>query len=156
MIFLLLCLLLSAAFFIAKDLAIWSFFLLVPTPLEATQGALIRLERWSEYWCLPFNPRKCEVSSVNPHQANLQPNLLLFNSLLHFNPTPTFLGVIFDCTLFYSKHVSSLKAKFFTVSKLYAVSLLSHGSKEALSLSSVYSFYLAPFHVCFTWMVSFS
>ena len=51
--------------------------------------------------------------SVDPHQANLQHHLFLFNSLLHFNPTPTFLGVIFDRTLSFSKLLSSLKSKFF-------------------------------------------
>ena len=86
----------------ADDLAIWSSSPSVPTAVEATQGALFRLERWSEYWCLPLNPSKCEASfSVDPHQANLQPNLLLLGSRLHFNPTPTFLGVTFDCTFFF-------------------------------------------------------
>ena len=33
----------------ADDLTIWSSFPSVPTAMEATQGALIRLERWSEY-----------------------------------------------------------------------------------------------------------
>ena len=47
------------------------------------------------------------------HQANLQPNLLLLGSRLRFNPTAVFLGVTFDRTLSFSKHVSSLKAKFF-------------------------------------------
>ena len=51
--------------------------------------------------------------SVDPHQANFLLNLLLLNSHLRFNPTPTFLGVTFDCTLSFSKHTSSLKAKFF-------------------------------------------
>ena len=46
----------------ADDLAIWFFCPSVPTAVEATQGALIRLERWSEYWCLPSNPSKCEAS----------------------------------------------------------------------------------------------
>ena len=46
----------------ADDLAIWSSSPSVPTAVEATQGALFRLERWSEYWCLPLNPRKCVVS----------------------------------------------------------------------------------------------
>ena len=70
----------------ADDLAIWSSSPSVPTPVEATQGALFRLERWSEYWCLPLNPSKCEASffSVDPHQASLQPNLL-FGSRLRFN-----------------------------------------------------------------------
>ena len=93
----------------ADDLAIWSSSPLVPTAVKATQGALFRLERWSEHWCLPLNPSKCEASFflVDPHQANLQPNLHLLGSRLRFNPTPTFLGVTFDPTL------SSLKAKFF-------------------------------------------
>ena len=57
----------------ADDLAIWSSSPSVPTAVKATQGALFRLERWSEYWCLPLNPSKCEAScfSVDPHQANL-------------------------------------------------------------------------------------
>ena len=98
----------------ADDLAIWPFFLSVSTALEATPGALFRLKRWSEYWCLPLNPSKCEASfSVDPHQANLQPNLLFFNSRLRFNSTPALLGVTFDHSLSFFKHVSSLKAKFF-------------------------------------------
>ena len=35
------------------DVAIRSSSPSVPTVVEATQGALFRLERWSEYWCLP-------------------------------------------------------------------------------------------------------
>ena len=89
----------------ADDLAIWSSSPLVPTAAEVAQGALFRLE----HWCLPLNSSKCETSfSVDPHQANF----LLLNSRLLFNHTPTFLGVTFDCTLSFSKHVSSLKAKF--------------------------------------------
>ena len=59
----------------ADDLAIWSSFPSVPTAVEATQRALFRLARWSEYWCLPLNPSKCEASffSVDPHQANSSP-----------------------------------------------------------------------------------
>ena len=100
----------------ADDLAIWSSFPSVPSAVETTQGALFRLERWSEYWCLPLNPSKCEASffSVDPHQANLQPNFLLLGSRLRFNPTLPFLGITFDRTFSFSKHVSSLKAKFFS------------------------------------------
>ena len=46
---------------------------------------------------------------MDPHQANFH----LRGSRLRFNPTPTFLGVTFNRTLSFSKHVSSLKAKFF-------------------------------------------
>ena len=95
----------------ADDLAIWPSSPSVPTAVEATQGALFRLERWSEYWCLPLNPKKCEASffSVDPHKANLQPNLCFLGSRFCFNPSPTFLGVTFNCTLSASQHVSLLK-----------------------------------------------
>ena len=110
--------------------------------VEATQGALFRLERWSEYWCLPLNPSKCEASlfSVDPHQANL----LLLGSRLRFNLTPAFLGVTFDCTLSFSNHVSSLKAKFFPRLKaICCISVSSWGlSKESLSL--LYIAFLRP------------
>ena len=122
----------------ADDLAIWCSFPPVPTAVEAAQEALICLECWSEYWCLPLNPSKCETSffSVDPHQANLQPNLLLLNSCLRFNPTPTFLGVTFDRTFSFSKHVSSVNAKFIPRRKgLRSISASSWGPfKESLSL----------------------
>ena len=91
----------------------------------ATHKELFRLKRWSEYWCLPLNPSKCEVSffSVDPHQANLQPNLLLVGSHLRFNPTSIFLGVTFDRILSFSKHVSSMKAKFFPRLKAFSLDL---------------------------------
>ena len=62
--------------------------------MEAIPGALIQYDRWCACWCLPLNPSKCEASvfSAYFHHANLQPNLLLFNSRLRFNPTSTFLG----------------------------------------------------------------
>ena len=122
----------------ADDLAIWSSSPSVPTAVDATRGALFRLERWSEYWCLPLNSRNCEASlfSVDPRKANLQPNLLLLGSHLRFNPTSTFLGVTSDRALSFSKHVSSLKAKFFPRLKaLRCISASSWGpSKESLSL----------------------
>ena len=130
----------------ANDLAIWSSSPSVPTAVEATQGALFRLERWSEYWCLALNPSKCEASffSVDPHQANLQPNLLLLGSRLRSNPTPTFLGVTFDCTLSFSKHVSSLKAKFFPRLKALRCISASSWSPSKESLSVLYKSFLRP------------
>ena len=73
---------------------------------------------------------------MDPQQANLQPNLFLFNSYLRFNPTPTFLGVTFDHTLSFSTYISLLKAKSFTRLKaLRCISGSSRGlSKEWLSL----------------------
>ena len=47
----------------ADDLAIWSSSSpSAPTAMEAMQGALIQLECWSKYWCLPLNPSKCKIS----------------------------------------------------------------------------------------------
>ena len=63
-----------SCFLYADDLAIWSFSRSVPTSVEATQEALFRLERWSEYWCLPLNRSKCESSfSVDPHRLTSNP-----------------------------------------------------------------------------------
>ena len=100
-----------SCFLYAEDLAICSSSPSVPTAVEATQRALFRLERWSEYWCLPLNPSKCEASffSVDPHQATssyLAPASVLI-------PLKLFLGLPFDCTLSFSKHVFLLKPKFF-------------------------------------------
>ena len=134
----------------ADDLAIWSSSSSVSTAVEASQEAQFRLERWSEYWCLPLNPSKSKASflSVDPHQAHPQPNLLLLSSRLRFNPTPIFLGVTFNRTLFFSKHVSSLKAKFFPrlkVLRCFSASSLSP-SKESLFL--LYKASLRPLLTC--------
>ena len=122
----------------ADDLAIWSSSPSVLSAVKAAQDALIPLQRRSEYWCLLLNPSKCEASifSVDLHQANLQPNLLLLGSRLRFNPPPTFLGVAFDRTFSFFKRVSLLKAKFFPRFKTSrCISAFSWGpSKESLSL----------------------
>ena len=145
MIFQPLCLLPSAALY-TDNLVIWSSSPSAPTAVEATQGALFRLERWSEYWCLPLNPSKCEASfSVDPHQANLQLNLLLLGSRLRFNPTPNFFVVTFDRTLSFSKHVSLLKAKFF--SRLKALRCISASSWSPLRSPSLFciKLFFGPF-----------
>ena len=92
------------------NLAIWCSSPSVPTAVETTHGALFRLNRWSEYWCRPLNPSKCKASfSVDPHQANL----LLLNSRLRFNRTPTFSWGHLPPHSFLSKHLFSLMTKIF-------------------------------------------
>ena len=109
---------------------------------------MIGLERWSQYWCIPLNMSRCEASffSMDPHQANLQPNLFLFNSRHRFNSTPTFLGVIFDRTFSFSfsKHVSTLKAKFFPRLKALRCISASSWSPSRESLSLLYKAFLRP------------
>ena len=58
------------------------------------------------------------------HQANLHPNLILFNSPLSINLTPTSLGVTFDRNFYFSAHVSSLRQISSFVSRFYPVYLL--------------------------------
>ena len=118
--------------------------------METTQATLFRFERWSEYWCLLLNQGKFKDAffSVDPHQANLQPHLLLFNFRLRFYPTPTFLWVTFDRTFSLSKHVSLLKAKFSFVSRPYAASLLPQGAP----LKSFSLFYMKVFFGPFSLM----
>ena len=134
----------------ADDLAIWSSSPSVPTAVEATQGALFQLERWSEYWCLPLNPNKCEASFflVDSHQTNLQPNLFLLGSRLRFNPTPTFLRVTFDRTLSFSKHVSLLNAKFFPRLKALRCISASSWDPSKESLFVLCKSFLRPLLTC--------
>ena len=114
--------------------------------MEATQGALFQLEHWSEYWCLPLNPSKCEASffSVDPHQANLQLHLLLLGSRLGFNPNSNLSCGPFCHTLFFSKHVSSLKAKFFPRLKVLRCIFASSWGPSKDSLSVLYKSFLRP------------
>ena len=81
---------------------------------------------------------------MDPHQANLQPNLLLLGSRLRFNPTPTFLGVTFDRTLSFSKHVALLKAKFFPRLKALRCIFASSWGPSKESLSALYKSFLWP------------
>ena len=133
-------------------MTIWSSSPSVPTAVKATQQTLFRLEGWSDYWCLPLNPSKREASffSVDPHQANLQPNFFLLGCRLRFNPSPIFLGVSFERILSFFKHVSSLKAKFVPRLKaLRCISASSWGpSKEYLYL--LYKAFLRPLFIYFS------
>ena len=130
----------------ANDLAIWSS---SPDPLKASsvvQSSLNVLETWSNLWRLPLNPKKCEsfFFSTDPHQATFQPRLNLLGIPLSFNPTPKFLGVIFDWTLSFEAHVQSLCSKFYPRHKaLRSIATASWGpTKESLSL--LYKTFVLP------------
>ena len=142
----------------ADDLAIWSSSS-VPAAVEATQEALTRLKRWSEYWRLPLNRSKCETSffTVDLYQADLQLRVVLFSSpplQSHSTAPPLFQShsnvswVTFDRAFSFAKHVSSLKAKFFPRLKTlrYISASLWGPSKESLSL--VYKAFLQPLLTC--------
>ena len=81
---------------------------------------------------------------MDPHQANLHPNLLLLNSRLRFNPTLIYPGVTLNRTLSFSKHVSLLKAKFFPRLKaLRCISASSWGPSKKF-LTFLYKAFLRP------------
>ena len=128
----------------AGNLAVWSSSPSVPTAVGTSQGALFRLERWFKYWCLILNPSKFKAFffSVDPHQANLQPNLLLLNSRLRFNLFWSHLrphSFLFETCIFAEGQVFPL----FQVLTLYLCFLMRTPSKESLSL--LYKSFLSPF-----------
>ena len=113
----------------ADDLAIWSSSPSVPLP-------------WGQHKELCFDWSAGMSTGVflsiranaRPPSSQWIPTKLTYISTLSHSalasvliPTPTFLGVNFERTLSFSKHVSLLKAKFYHVSRPYAVSLLPHG-----------------------------
>ena len=77
--------------------------------------------------------------------TKLTSNLLLLGSRLCFHPTPTFLEATFDRTLSFSKHVSSLKAKFFPRLKALRCISASSWSPSKKSLYLLYKFFFGPF-----------
>ena len=145
MIFRPLCLLLSAALFM---LTIWPF---GPPPPQS-------LLRWRPHKELCFDWSTGLSTGVFPSiRANVRPPSQWIPTRLTSSPTssysapasvsiqlPTFLGVTFDRTLSFSKHVSLLKAKFFPRLKaIRCISTSSWGpSKESLSL--LYKSFLWP------------
>ena len=94
--------------------------------------------------------------SADPHRANLWFHLLLLNSPLRINTTPTFLGVIFDGTLFFSRTYVFAEVSVFPWSRgftLYICFVLGP-SKESHSL--LYKAISRPVFFSFTGMVSIS
>ena len=72
-----------------------------------------------------FNPKKYLFSlAVNPHQANLQPQLFLFNSLLCFNPTLLFLWLLSTEHFLFLHMYLCVRPNSSLVSRSYATSLL--------------------------------
>ena len=133
-----------------NDLAIWSSFSSVPycradltrssVSIGALVGAVMSSSQSEKMWSLLL------FSGSPPNQTPV-PSFFLFSSRLRFNPTPTFLAVIFDCTLSFSKHVSLLKDKFFLRLKaLRCISASSWGPyKESLTL--LYKAFLRPLFI---------
>ena len=95
---------------------------------------------------LHLNPLKCSTTlfTLDPRQAHLQPNLLLENSLLRYDPTPTFLGITFDRTLSFLPHIKNIRAKSFPRLKALKFIASSTWGPSLESLSQLYKAFLRP------------
>ena len=131
-----LCLLPSAALFIlttlsfgpppAQSLLLWRphkdlwFDWIAVLNTDAFLSIRGNMRRLSSQWI----PTKLTSSPISPYSIPLR-----------FNPTPTFLGVTFDRTLSFSKHVFCQRPSFFLVSRPYLCISASSWShyKESLS-----------------------
>ena len=147
MIFWPLCLLPSAALF---TLTIWPFGPPPPrSPLWWRPHKELGFD-WSAglsigvFLSIRANVRPPSSHWIPTKQANFQPNFFLLGSRLRFNPTPTFRVVTFDRTLSFSKHVSSLKAKFFPRLKALRCISASLWGPSNESLSVLYKSFLRP------------
>ena len=136
-----LCLFPSAVLFI---LTIWAFGLPPPWSLllwKATQGALTRLERWSEHWLffsIQANVRPSSSQWIRTKLTSAQPLIIQL-------PLQPPLGSPSTALFHFFKHVSSLKAKFFPRLKvLRCISACSW----SFSLSCI-KFSSAPPYLCF-------
>ena len=133
MIFRLLCLLPSAALF---TLTIWPFGpLALRSPLRWRPHQELCFD-WSDgpstgvFFSIRANVRPLSSQRI-PTKLTSNPTSSYSALASRFNPTPTFLGVSFDRILSFSKHVSSLKAKFFPRLKvLRCISASSRGPSK--------------------------
>jgi ribonuclease HI len=99
----------------ADDLALWTGF---EHTKEAEGKSLLQrgldcLEEWSHRWKMKINASKCEsiLFSKDPGDSQKVLNFTLCNEDIPFNPTPTFLGVVFDRTLSFGPHIANVKDK---------------------------------------------
>ena len=147
-------LLLSAAYFMLTTYPICSSFPFVHASVGATQGALIRLECWSEYWCFPINLSKCEaysqripiklISSFTSSYSTFPSTLISLQLFLGSSSIELF--------IFLSMYLH-WRTSFLVISRPCAASLF---PQKAHLRSPLSCFSSAPSYLCFTWIASFS
>ena len=147
MIILFLCLLPSAALLM---LTIWPFGPSPPwSPLQWRPHKELCFNwstgRSSDVFLSIRTNVKHPYSQLTPTKPSSFPS-----SRLHFNSTLTFLGITFDRTLSFSKHVSSLKAKFFPRLKVLGCISASHVAPVRSPSLFYIRFSSAPSHICLT------
>ena len=100
----------------ADDVALWICSRFLSTCFNNMQLALNRLETWSGLWGLQFSAQKTKamifkLSSLNNSNRyrNYPRVLKLYNIPIEIVPSHKFLGVIFDSSLTWEKHIDNLK-----------------------------------------------
>ena len=100
----------------ADDVASWISSYFISTCFVNMQLALSRLENWSGLWGLRFSAPSTKAmifrlpSLVNSNRYKNYPHLLtLYNVPIEIVPHQRFLGVTFDSSLTWLKHIQVLK-----------------------------------------------
>ena len=85
----------------ADDVALWASHADKAVAASKVEEGVQAVFRWSQEKKLTLNLGKCETTffSSDTHEAKWQPRVVAEGTALQFNPTPVFLGVMYDRTL---------------------------------------------------------
>ena len=104
----------------ADDVALWASDVDKTVAASKVEEGVREVFRWSQEKKLMLNLDKCETSffSTDPHEAKWQPQVMAEGKLLKFNPTPVFLGVMYDRTLSFGPQAERTAAALFKKNRL--------------------------------------
>jgi ribonuclease HI len=97
----------------ADDICVWTQDNELTTTETKLQAAVDRVARFADQNGLTLSVPKCSVTifTLNPHESKSTLTITLRGQQLPNNPTPKFLGVIFDRLLSFRPHAAELKKK---------------------------------------------
>ena len=103
----------SLASIFADDVGLLTQHTCIRQATSMLQADIQRVMEWSREHKLSLNLRKCEVTffSSDPGEARYVPQISVEGVEIRFNPTPTFLGVVYDRTLSFRPQVDKVAAK---------------------------------------------
>lgn len=112
----------------------------------------------SKNWCIKPNVQKTEATTfhLNNKVAKYQPSITFENQTLAYNSTPKYLGVTFDRTLTYKKHLQNTAAKIKTRNNIIQKLAFSTwgASTETLRTSTLALAYSAADYAAPVWLNS--
>ena len=97
----------------ADDIAFWIMGKKRTFGVKKVQNMLNNLQEWCEEWGFKLSPTKSKVVAFSKHKSQTikKEKLYLFGKQLKWAKTYTFLGMIFDEKLTWSKHIDMLVEK---------------------------------------------